>query len=80
MKTSFQKAERAAQRIASKLGNPSWFLGVGVDVDAREGFALSIRVASGSAEHAEGFTPRFDGVRVRIVERQMAKPRKSAAS
>lgn len=71
---SFQKAERAAKQISRKLGSPAWFLGVGVDVDPREGFALSVRVAPGFAESAEAFTPRFEGVLVRVVERQVARP------
>lgn len=80
MKTTFQKAERTALRISQKLGSPDWFLGVGVEVDAREGFVLSLRVAPGFGSRVQALTPRFNGVKVRVDERQMARAARRAAS
>ena len=75
MKTSFQKAERVAQRVSRKLGSPDSCFGRRIEVDPREGFALSVRVAPGYGSRVQGLAPRFDGVRIRVLERQMARPR-----
>lgn len=75
MKTTFEKAEQAARGIARKLGNPDWFLGVGIDTDPKEGFVLSVRVAPGFTERVSELAGRFRGVAVRITERGMARPR-----
>ncbi|HEX7671538.1 MAG TPA: hypothetical protein VF395_18220 [Polyangiaceae bacterium] len=73
MKTAFHKAERVAARISRKLGTPSWFLGIGIEADAREGFTLSVRIRRG---HSQGVAlpERIDGVKVRVVERNIPRP------
>jgi hypothetical protein len=75
VKTTFEKAEQAARGISRKLGNPDWFLGVGIDADPKEGFVLSVRVAPGFSDRVSEFAGRFNGVVVRVLERGMARPR-----
>ena len=76
MKTTFNKAERAAARLSRKLGTPDWFLGVGIEPDLREGFMVSVRVQHGHSQDV-ALPNRIDGVKVTVVERDIA--RRSAA-
>jgi hypothetical protein len=71
-KVNFEKAERVAVNIGRWLGSPDWFLGVGIEPDAGEGYTLSVRVRRGLAVH---LPERFDGVKVCVVERDIAEAR-----
>jgi hypothetical protein len=68
---AFDHAQHIASGIAKKYGAAEWFLGWSADPD---GHAITIRVAHGHKDRIE--EPKtIDGVRVRVVEREMARPR-----
>jgi len=69
VKVTFEQAQRVADRVTRKLGAPAWLVGVGVDVDKEEGFAVSVRVLSGKRDRVK-IASRFGGVRVAVVERE----------
>lgn len=73
VKTTFDKAERVAASIGRRLGRPPWFLGVGIDRDAEEGYSLSVRVEPGRARFVD-LPDRINDVKIRVVERTMARP------
>jgi hypothetical protein len=71
MSKAFDHAQHIASSIAKKYGMPDWFLGTGVDADGR---AITIRVAHGFKDRI--YEPKtVDGVRIRVIEREMARPR-----
>jgi hypothetical protein len=71
VKTAFDKADRVSLTIGRRLGYPSWYLGTAIDRSVRDGYVLTVRVERG---HAPALPDRIDGVRVRVVEDEMARP------
>ena len=73
MEISFQQADRAAERLSVRLGEPAWLRGVGVERDAGGGFAVSVRVAPDVT--LPELPAHIDGVPVHVVCRQMPRAR-----
>jgi len=71
----FKQAEAVSKTIRAMYGKklPDWFLGIGIDNDQDEGFAISVRVLTGHADKIK-LGKRIDGVKVCVEEREIARP------
>lgn len=66
MNLTYEKAERAAERLSKRLGNPSWLLGVGIEPHINGGYELSVRLREGYESVFRKIVPTFKGeVKVR---------------
>jgi len=75
----FKQAESVAKKVRATFDKklPDWFLGIGIDTDQDEGFAISVRVLNGHADKIK-LEERIDGVKIHIEEREIARPQASA--
>jgi len=71
MTISYKKADRVAEKISRRFGKHSWFRGVGVQPDEKEGFVVSVRL--GEDAPCINFPERIDGVAVRLIFRGLAR-------
>jgi hypothetical protein len=70
---TFKEADQVANKLDRKLGSPPWLRGIGVEPDAAEGFAVTVRIASDAPTPA--LPERMQGVAVHVTRRDRARPR-----
>jgi hypothetical protein len=72
MTVTFHRADLAAGKLDERLGSPSWLQGIGVEPDAVEGWAVTVRIVPDAP--MPDIPDRLDGVRVHVVRRARAVP------